>query len=132
MNNNLTTFQSHLDEYYGKRGTLTREEYEEGFEAFKLGAILRELRLEQGLTQKQLAQKCGTSKTSISRIENNAGDIRLSTLMRIIRVGLGRQLTFSLDIPSNVVKSLSGVVNLPEDFDLKEEYKKYIVSKYSK
>ena len=132
MNNNLTTFQSHLDEYYGKRGTLTREEYEEGFEAFKLGAILRELRLEQGLTQKQLAQKCGTSETSISRIENNAGDIRLSTLMRIIRVGLGRQLTFSLDIPSNVVKSLSGVVNLPEDFDLKEEYKKYIVSKYSK
>ena len=132
MNNNLTTFQSHLDEYYGKRGTPTREEYEEGFEAFKLGAILRELRLEQGLTQKQLAQKCGTSKTSISRIENNAGDIRLSTLMRIIRVGLGRQLTFSLDIPSNVVKSLSGVVNLPEDFDLKEEYKKYIVSKYSK
>ncbi|MCL9968070.1 MAG: helix-turn-helix domain-containing protein [Aquirufa antheringensis] len=132
MNNNLTTFQSHLDEYYGKRGTPTREEYEEGFEAFKLGAILRELRLEQDLTQKQLAQKCGTTKTSISRIENNAGDIRLSTLMRIIRVGLGRQLTFSLDIPSNVVKSLSGVVNLPEDFDLKEEYKKYIVSKYSK
>lgn len=131
MNNNLTTFESHLDEYYGKRGTPTREEYEEGFEAFKLGAILRELRLEQGLTQKQLAQKCGTSKFSISRIENNAGDIRLSTLMRMIRVGLGGQLTLSLDIP-NVVKSLSGVVNLPEDFDPKEEYKKYIVCKYSK
>ena len=131
MNNNLTTFESHLDEYYGERGTPTREEYEEGFEAFKLGAILRELRIEQGLTQEQLAQKCGTSKTSISRIENNAGDLRLSTLMRIIRVGLGSQLTFTLDI-SNVVKSLSGVVNLPEDFDPKEEYKKYIVSKYSK
>lgn len=131
MNNNLTTFESHLDEYYGERGTPTREEYEEGFEAFKLGAILRELRIKQGLTQEQLAQKCGTSKTSISRIENNAGDLRLSTLMRIIRVGLGSQLTFTLDI-SNVVKSLSGVVNLPEDFDPKEEYKKYIVSKYSK
>ena len=131
MNNNLTTFESHLDEYYGERGTPTREEYEEGFEAFKLGAILRELRIEQGLTQEQLAQKCGTSKTSISRIENNAGDLRLSILMRIIRVGLGSQLTFTLDI-SKVVKSLSGVVNLPEDFDPKEEYKKYIVSKYSK
>ena len=131
MNNNLTTFESHLDEYYGERGTPSREEYEEGFEAFKLGAILWELRIEQGLTQEQLAQKCGTSKTSISRIENNAGDLRLSTLMRIIRVGLGSQLTFTLDI-SNVVKSLSGVVNLPEDFDPKEEYKKYIVSKYSK
>ena len=97
MNNNLTTFESHLDEYYGKRGTPTREEYEEGFEAFKLGAILRELRLEQGLTQKQLAQKCETSKFSISRIENNASDIRLSTLMRIIQDGLGGFLNFKVE-----------------------------------
>lgn len=130
-NNNLTTFESHLDKQYGERGTTKREEYEEGFEAFKLGVILRELRKELGLTQEQLAHKTGTSKTYISRIENNAGDIRLCTLMRIIRVGLGRQLMFSLDM-LNDVKRLSGVINLPEDFDPKEEYKKYIVSKYSK
>jgi transcriptional regulator with XRE-family HTH domain len=48
--------------------------------------MLFELRKEQGLTQEELAKKCGTSKTYISRIENNASDIRLSTLMKIIQL----------------------------------------------
>ena len=130
MNNNLTSFESHIEEQYGKRGSKMREEYEEGFEAFKLGAMLQELRKEQGLTQEQLAQKCGTTKTYISRIENTASDIRLSTLMRIIREGLGGQLKFSVDL-LNDAKSLSGVINLPENYDHKKEYQKHIVSKYS-
>jgi transcriptional regulator with XRE-family HTH domain len=92
--------------------------------------MLQELRKEQGLTQEQLAQKCGTTKTYISRIENNASDIRLSTLMRIIREGLGGQLKFSVDL-LNDAKSLSGVINLPENYDHKKEYQKHIVSKYS-
>lgn len=91
-NNNLISFADHLDKQYGKRGTESREKYEEGFEAFKLGVMLQELRKEQGLTQEQLAEKCGTTKTYISRIENNASDIRLSTLMRIVREGLGGHL----------------------------------------
>ncbi|MFZ4799949.1 MAG: helix-turn-helix domain-containing protein [Bacteroidia bacterium] len=97
-NKNLTSFTSHLDDQYGKRGTVLRENYEEEFEAFKLGAMLQEMRKEQGLTQEQLAIKCGTTKTYISRIENNASDIRLSTLMRIIREGLGGHLKLSVDI----------------------------------
>jgi DNA-binding XRE family transcriptional regulator len=94
----LTSFADHLDSQYGKRGTETREQYEAGFEAFKLGVMLQELRKEQGMTQEQLAQKCGTTKNYISRIENDASDIRLSTLMRIIREGFGRHLTFSVDL----------------------------------
>ncbi len=97
-NKNLTSFVDHLDAEYGKRGTETREKYEEGFEAFKLGVMLQELRKEYGMTQEQLAQKCGTTKTYISRIENDASDIRLSTLMRIIREGFGRHLSLSVDI----------------------------------
>ena len=97
-NNNLTSFSNHLDAQYGKRGTPVREKYEEEFESFKLGAMLQELRKGQGLTQEQLAVKCGTTKTYISRIENNASDIRLSTLMRIIREGFGGHLKFSVDI----------------------------------
>ena len=96
-NKNLTSFADHLDDQYGKRGTATREQYEEEYESFKLGAMLQELRKEQGLTQEQLAAKCGTTKTYISRIENNASDIRLSTLMRITREGLGRHLKLSVD-----------------------------------
>lgn len=60
--------------------------------------MLQELRKEQGLTQEQLAEKCGTTKTYISRIENNASDIRLSTLMRIIREGLGGHLTLNVNV----------------------------------
>jgi len=97
-NNNLTSFADHLKQQYGKRGTPEREKFEEGFEAFKLGVMLQELRKEKGLTQEQLAKKCGTTKTYISRIENDASDIRLSTLMRIIREGLGGHLKLSVDI----------------------------------
>ena len=88
-----------MDKQYGKRGSKTRENYEEGFEAFKLGVMLQELRKNQGMTQEQLADKCGTTKTYISRIENNASDIRLSTLMRIISEGLGGHLTHIAAIP---------------------------------
>jgi len=94
----LTSFAEHLDKQYGESETTAREKYEEGFEAFKLGVMLQELRKEQGLTQEQLAEKCGTTKTYISRIENDASDIRLSTLMRIVREGLGGHLKLTVDI----------------------------------
>jgi DNA-binding XRE family transcriptional regulator len=96
--NNLTSFSEHLDSQYGQRGSSSREEYEQEFEAFKLGVFLQELRKEKGMTQEDLAEKCGTSKNYISRIENNASDIRLSTLMRIIREGLGGNLKLSVDL----------------------------------
>jgi HTH-type transcriptional regulator/antitoxin HipB len=94
----LTSFSEHLDVQYGKRGTETREAYEQEFEVFRLGVLLQELRKEKGLTQAELAERCGTTKTYISRIENNASDIRLSTLMRIIREGLGAQLRIHVDL----------------------------------
>ena len=96
--NKLTSFADHLDSEYGKRGTEEREDYEQEFESFKLGAMLQELRKEKGMTQEQLAEKCGTTKTYISRIENNASDIRLSTLMRIIKVGLGGHLNLNVSL----------------------------------
>ncbi|WP_373512577.1 helix-turn-helix domain-containing protein [Persicitalea sp.] len=96
--NNLTSFADHLDEQYGAPGTDSREKYEQEFEAFKLGVMLQELRKSKGMTQEQLAEKCGTTKTYISRIENNASDIRLSTLMRIIQEGLGGHLKLSVDM----------------------------------
>jgi HTH-type transcriptional regulator / antitoxin HipB len=83
-----THLLEHLDQQYGKKGTRQRDYFEQEFEAFRLGVILQEMRKEKGLTQAALASKCGTTKTYISRIENNASDIRLSTLMRIIYDGL--------------------------------------------
>lgn len=90
--NKLKSFRNHLDEEYGLVGTKPRTAYEEGFEAFKLGVLLQDLRTKEGMTQEELANKCGTTKSYISRIENNASDIRLSTIMRIFREGFGKQI----------------------------------------
>ena len=95
-NSNLTSFADHLDKEYGKKGTVKRESYEQEFEAFRLGVLIQEMREKKNMTQEQLALKCGTTKSYISRIENNASDIRLSTLMRIIHDGLGAHLKLSL------------------------------------
>jgi HTH-type transcriptional regulator/antitoxin HipB len=96
--NKMTTFNEHLDNEYGKIGVPARDMYEQEFEAFKLGVMLQEMRKKQKMTQEQLAKKCGTTKTYISRIENDASDIRLSTLMRIIQEGLGGHLRLTVDI----------------------------------
>jgi DNA-binding XRE family transcriptional regulator len=96
--NKITTFNDHLDREYGKIGTPARDSYEQGFEAFKLGVMLQEMRKKQKMTQEELAKKCGTTKTYISRIENDASDIRLSTLMRIIQEGLGGHLKLNVEI----------------------------------
>ncbi len=96
QNKNLTSFSDHLDQQYGKKGTPKRDQYEQGFEAFKLGVLIQEMREKRNMTQEQLAAKCGTTKSYISRIENNASDIRLSTLMRIVRDGLGGQIKLSI------------------------------------
>ena len=98
LSKNLTSWDAHLDKKYGKIGTATREKYEQEFESFKIGVLIQEARKKQHLTQGQLAEKVGTTKNYISRIENNASDIRLSTLMRIIREGLGGHLKLSLDV----------------------------------
>jgi DNA-binding XRE family transcriptional regulator len=96
--NNLTSWDDHLDNKYGKPGTATREKYEHEFETFKIGVLIQEARKKQNLTQGQLAEKVGTTKNYISRIENNASDIRLSTLMRIVNEGLGGHLKLLLNI----------------------------------
>lgn len=96
--NRLTSWDDHLDKKYGEIGTPTRDKYEEDFEAFKIGVLIKEARKKQNMTQAELADKVGTTKNYISRIENNASDIRLSTLMRIVREGLGGHLKLSVDI----------------------------------
>jgi HTH-type transcriptional regulator / antitoxin HipB len=97
-NKNLTSWDDHLNQKYGETGTQTREKYEQEFESFKLGVLIQEARKKRHLTQEELALKVGTTKNYISRVENDASDIRLSTLMRIITDGLGGHLKLTLDL----------------------------------
>ena len=59
--------------------------------------MLHEARKNQGLTQEELALKVGTTKSYISKIENDVKEVRLSTLKKIVEVGLGGQLHISID-----------------------------------
>ena len=60
--------------------------------------MLQQARLEKGLTQEELAVKVGTSKSYISKIENNVKEVRISTLQKIIEAGLGGQLELAIRI----------------------------------
>jgi len=95
---NLTTLEEFKEKNYGKRGTKKRDELEAGYESFKLGALIQDTRLEMGMTQEQLAEKVGTTKSYISKIENNIKEARISTLQRIVELGFGGQLEFSIKI----------------------------------
>jgi len=96
--NEIVNWDEHLDRKYGKRGMPVREKFEEDFEAFKLGALLQEARKQKHLTQAELALRIGTTKNHISRIENDVSDIRLTTLMRLVREGLGGNLQFNFSV----------------------------------
>jgi HTH-type transcriptional regulator/antitoxin HipB len=97
-NKNLKPLHHFVDEKYDKRGTAKREKFEKGYEAFKLGVLIQQARLEKGLTQEQLAEKCGTNKGYISRVENNIKDVRISTLQKIVEIGLDGHLQLSIKV----------------------------------
>ena len=85
---------SDLQKYVSNRKNADSEfkdGFEEGYQAFKIGALLKQAREASGLTQEEIAKKLHTKKSAISRIENHAEDIRLSTLKKFASV-LGRKL----------------------------------------
>ena len=95
---NKATLEEFKDKHYGVKGTKSRDSLDNGYENFKLGSLLHEARLEKGMTQAELAEKVGTTKSYISKIENNVKEVRLSTLQRIVQLGLGGQLDLTIKL----------------------------------
>ena len=93
---NTTTFDEHLDNRYGNLGTKKRTEFEIKAKAFAIGEILRNARKEISMTQEELANKTGTRKSFISRIENGHSDIQLSTLYRLVEIGIGKKVNLTI------------------------------------
>ncbi len=93
----VSTFEELLTRKYGPAGTPARATYEANAEAFRTGEMLKEARRQAKLTQQQLADRTGTKKSYISRIENGHSDINLATLRRIVTVGLGRRLALHIE-----------------------------------
>jgi DNA-binding XRE family transcriptional regulator len=85
-------FDELLDIKYGSIGTKKRDFFEEKAQYFVISEMLKEARKEANMTQEQLADKVGTKKSYISRLENGKCDIQLSTLYRIFEFGLGKRI----------------------------------------
>lgn len=92
---NCSNLDELLNAEFGNIGTTSREAFDRETEAFCLAQTLKEERLRAGLTQEQLAEKIGTKKTYISRIENGKADVQLNTLFRIFS-GLGRRISVTV------------------------------------
>lgn len=90
--NNIQSFDELINLEHGKIGAESRNIYEENSQMFIISEMLKEARKDANLTQEQLAEKTGTKKSYISKIENGKGNIQLSTLIRIFEVGLNKRI----------------------------------------
>jgi HTH-type transcriptional regulator / antitoxin HipB len=89
---------SDLKKYLADRKAVDKnfnDGYDEGYQAFKFGVLLKEARKSAGLTQDELALRLHTQKSAISRIENHSDDVKLSTLERFA-TALGKKLEIRL------------------------------------
>jgi len=89
---------SEVERYIEKRkkqSSKFAKDFESGYEAFEFSVMLREAREHAGITQEMIAKKLRTKKSAISRIENHAEDIRLSTLGKYAKA-LGKKLKVQL------------------------------------
>lgn len=89
---NIKTFDELIEPEHGKIGTESRNRYEEGAQMFIVSEMLKAARKESKLTQEQLAEKAGTKKSYISKLENGKGNVQLSTLIRIFEQGLNKRI----------------------------------------
>ena len=97
-NPNTTTLDQFTTQHYGPKGTKKREAFERGYEQFKVGALIHEARIKAGLTQEQLAQKVGSTRSYISKIENDIKEVRISNLQKIVELGLGGKLELRIKL----------------------------------
>ena len=88
----VTNFEELIEVEHGKIGTESRNRYEENAQMFIISEMLKEARKEARMTQEQLAEKVGTKKSYISKLENAKGNIQRSTLIRIFEQGLNRRI----------------------------------------
>ena len=90
--------KSDLDRYISRRKRDDKqfaENFESGYQEFKVGVLLRQAREQAGITQEDLAHRAKSRKSAISRLENHAEDVRLSTIKRVARA-LGKNLVIQL------------------------------------
>ena len=90
----LPTANDMLDKQYGKEGSSEREAFKKEAYSFYTGQIIEQARKEAKMTQTELAEKLGSSKSYISRVETGRTEPKVSTFYRIVSaLGLSVELT---------------------------------------
>lgn len=89
----MSTYKDYLEDRK-KRDPEFAEEFEKNYENFKLNAMIKALRIESGISQQEMADRIGTKKSTISRMENHSEDIRFSTLQKVASA-CGKKISIS-------------------------------------
>ena len=93
----LQTANEFLDEKYGKIGSETRDQFESETLLFIIGELLKEVRLNNNLTQQELAERTGLKRPYISKIEKGETDMQITNFFRVL---------YSLDLSSLNLKEI--------------------------
>lgn len=91
-----TPIEEHFEQYYGKRGTPERETFEAEARAFMIAEMLKEERRLANMTQEDLAQKTGTKKSLIARLERGKIELSNAMLQILFETGFGKRVSFNL------------------------------------
>jgi DNA-binding XRE family transcriptional regulator len=99
-NNDMKTYSLDevQDKIIGKKGTPGRDKFEYGLQMDLVGQAIKQTRLERQLTQEELGKLIGVQKAQISRLENNAGNVTLDTLMRVF-AALKAKVKLQIELP---------------------------------
>ena len=101
--NKTTTLEQLTTNYFGAVNSPSRDSFNQEYEAFKLGFLIKQARKKKGMTQQALAQKIGSTKSYISLLENDVKEVRLSTLQKLISEGLGGTVQIKVQVGDEVI-----------------------------
>lgn len=99
MKNKMKTYKLDQvkDEVIGKKGTAERDIHEYELTLDVLGEMIRQARIERNLTQEQLGKLIGVQKAQISKLERNANNVTISTVLRVFKA-LKTKVSFNIDM----------------------------------
>jgi DNA-binding XRE family transcriptional regulator len=92
------TLEKVQDKLIGKKGTPARDQFEYDLQMDLIGKAIKQTRQERNLTQEELGKLIGVQKAQISRLENNASNVTMETLLRVFKA-LKAKVKLSIELP---------------------------------
>ncbi len=97
MKTKMMTLDQLKDKHIGKVGTKKRDQYEFELRVDLLGEMIKSVRKERNLTQEQLGSLVGVQKAQISKLERNAKNVTIETILKVF-AALKANIKFSVEL----------------------------------